>query len=116
MDKKPIHGNKKYLALFYDKCELLIEEQFTPAEIGEIVIAAIKYELYEEDTHFEDRYLRMAYKGIRTDIDISTAKADKRSISNRKNAAKRWDKSQNMTSEEMDAEINAMFPRKNQKK
>ena len=112
MEKEIAHNNKKYLALFYDKCRQLTEEDFSPAEIGEIITAAIKYELYGEDTTLSDRSMRLVYKNIKTDIDISTEKANKRSAAGQRNASIRWDKSQNMTLEEMDAEIDEKFPRR----
>ena len=107
-----IHPNKKYLTLFYDKCETLIEN-FTDEEIGKIIKAAIAYDMNGIESEFDDRALKVQFSAIRKDIDLTTEKANKRSESNRANINKRYvrDKSENMTDAEMDAEIEAMFPR-----
>lgn len=110
--KRRIHSNKKYLALFYDKCEMLMS-QFNDAEIGEILKGAIKYELYGEKPELEDRALSVMCSALCVDVDIMTQKANEKSKSGRDSAYARWgkiDKSAGMTEAEMDAEIDEAFP------
>lgn len=109
-----IHRNKKYMAIFYDRCEQL-DRSFTDAEIGEIVRGAIRYELKGEKPEIADRALSVMCSTLCADIDIMTAKADKWSATQSKRVKEgRWgkrDKSEGMTLDEMDAEIDSMFPR-----
>lgn len=110
--KDRLHPNKKYLALFYDRCETLISE-FEDEEIGAIVKCAINYELYGEKPTLTDRTLSVMCRTLYTDIDIMTQKANERSETNRKSALGRWskDKSEGMTEAEIDAEVDSMFPK-----
>lgn len=111
MDNIPKHGNKQFIPLFYDKCKLL-DEQYTDSEIGQIVRAAIRYDLRNEIPSFDDRAILVAFSTIQMDIDLATEKANKKSEIYRRNAQSRnRDKSQGMTLEEMDAEIDNTFPR-----
>lgn len=110
--KERLHKNKKYLSLFYDKLDSLLEN-FSDEEIGIIIRAAALYELEGKKTTMEDRALQIAVSGIYTDIDISTKKANEFSQQQREKAKGRWsrDKSAGMTPEEMDADIDQFCPR-----
>lgn len=107
-----IHSNKCYLALFYNRCEML-DEAYNDEEIGRIIRAAIKYELYGEQPDIKDRALMVMCGFLCKDIDIATNKANDYSEKQRQKALARHrrDLSAGMTEEEMDAEINSMFPR-----
>lgn len=107
-----IHSNKKYMALFYDKCRTL-DEEFEDAEIGAIIRASIRYELYGDKPELSDRALAIQCRAICDSIDVMTQRANNISKINREKALKRYDKSFGMTEAEIDAEIDAMFPRRN---
>lgn len=79
-----IHKNKKYLSLFYDKCDTLIEN-YSDEEIGAIMRAAITYELTGEKKAMSERVLQVTVNSIFNDIDLSTANADKKSETNSRN-------------------------------
>lgn len=81
---EPIHKNKKFMSLFYDKCRTLVDN-FSDEEIGQIMRAAIHYELTGEKPDINDRLIQVTVTGLYTDIDLSTAAADKRSKINREN-------------------------------
>lgn len=103
---QPKHPNKKYIAIFYDKCETLFED-FTNEEAGQIIKAAIAYDIGGHVPEFEDRAMRVYFAGIKKDIDLTTDKANKRSETNRQNVKNRWkDKpAEEMTEEEIDNDI-----------
>ena len=109
--KQRIHDNKKYLAIFYDRCDTLTS-QYTDAEIGKIIRAAIQYELYGERTELDDRALNVMLCTLFTDSDIMTEKANDRSKKNKYAADTRWkkDKATEQSEEEMDEEIRRDFP------
>lgn len=119
---QPKHPNKKFIAIFYDKCQTLIDD-FTDEEVGQLIKAAIAYDIGGESPDFSDRAMRVHFAAIKKDIDLTTQKADKLSVANRNNVNKRWqeknsekkrwqDKSSDeMTLEEMDADIDMRFPR-----
>lgn len=112
--KSFIHTNKKYLALMYDKCESL-DDEFTDEEIGRIIRASIRYELWGEQPEEMERALSVQFRGISKDIDVMTDKANVYSEAQRQKALAKYakrDKSAGMTDAEMDAEIDAMFPRR----
>lgn len=110
LSRPVIHSNKKYMALFYDKCRTL-DEEFEDAEIGAIIRASIRYELYGDRPELSDRALAIQCRAICDSIDVMTQRANKLSDINRDKALKRHDKSFGMTEAEIDAEIDAMFPR-----
>ena len=120
---EPIHRNKKFMALFYDKCENLYDN-FTNEEVGEIVKAAIHYEFTGEQPEIEDRLIRVTLKPIYNDIDMSTKKADDNSKKQSDRAKGRGKKkhgiyganlvsdkdADDMTQEEIEDEIDRLFP------
>lgn len=110
LSRPVIHSNKKYMALFYDKCRTL-DEEFEDAEIGAIIRASIRYELYGDKPNLSDRALAIQCRAICDSIDVMTQRANRTSELNRAKAMKRYDKSFGMTEAEMDAEIDSMFPR-----
>lgn len=109
-----IHKNKKFLSLFYDSAESLIDN-FNDSELGEIMRAAIEYEFTGEKKQLSDRALQIQLNSICKEIDLSTAKADENSKKQSDRAKGRWSKQQKdvseMTPEEMDADIEEMFNR-----
>lgn len=121
--KEPIHKNKKFLSLFYDKCENLVDN-FTDEEIGKIVRAAITYEFTGEKPEIDDRLILVTVNPIYNDIDMSSAAADKNSKRQSERARLRGKKKkglyganivsdkdpEDMTQEEMDDEIDRLFP------
>lgn len=108
-----IHRNKKFLSLFYDTAELLIEN-FNDEELGEIIRAAIVYEFTGEKTELSDRVLQVQLSNICKEIDLSTKAADERSQKQRKKIQDYWDKQKKekteMTQAEIDADIDQRFP------
>ena len=104
-----IHKNKKFMSLFYDSAESLIDN-FTDAEVGEIMRSAIEYELTGEKRQLSDRALQIMLNTLCKEIDLSSAKADQNSAKQRERACSRWEKQRKdnsfeMSPEEMDADI-----------
>lgn len=124
--KEPIHKNKKFLSLFYDKCENLVKN-FSDEEIGAILRAAITYELTGEKPEIEDRLILVTVNPIYNDIDMSTEAADKNSKRQSDRAKGKGKKKrglyganivsdrdpEEMTEAEIDDEIDRLFPLSN---
>ena len=119
---EPVHKNKKFLSLFYDKCRNLIEN-FNDEEIGQIIRAAITYELTGSKPEISDRLILVTVNPIYHDIDMSTEAADKNSKRQSDRARKPRKKSglygaglvsdkdaDDMTQQEIDDEIDMLFP------
>lgn len=120
---EPIHRNKKFMALFYDKCQNLVEN-FSDEEIGAVVRAAIHYEFTGEKPEIEDRLILVTVNPIYNDIDMSTEKADENSKKQSDRAKGRGKKkkglyganlvsdkdAEDMTQDEIDDEIDRLFP------
>lgn len=119
---EPIHKNKKWLSLFYDKCINLIEN-FSDEEIGAIMRSAITYELTGEKADIQDRLITVTVNPIYNDIDMSTRLADENSRRQSERAKKPRKKkgvygaemvsdkdAEDMTQAEIDAEVDRLFP------
>ena len=111
--RERIHKNKKYLSLFYDTAELLIDNFADDAELGAIIRAAIIYELTGEKAELSDRALQIQLNNLCKEIDLSSKAADEKSDKQRKKIQEYWDRKKEpreMTQEEIDADIDARFP------
>ena len=110
MKRQPIHANKKYIALFYDKCEMLLDK-FSDEEAGKILKAVMNYELYGIEPAETDRTLDIFITAMCHECDLTIKKFSDKSAKAKAAINKRWEDKREMTQEEIDAEIDRMFPR-----
>jgi len=93
------------MIFFYDWLNLF--EELTTAEIGELILAAVQFDKTGEETIFEDRSLRVAFKAIKNSINISNERYQEICEKRRKAIEKRWGKADADTKEYKSIQINS---------
>ena len=81
---------KNSMIFYYDWQNLF--EELTDAEIGQLVMAALKYDQTGEDTKFKDKGMRVAFKAIKNSIKVSNEKYHIACEKKRLAMERRWNK------------------------
>lgn len=90
--------NQNAMVFFYDWLDLF--EDMTDAEIGQVVMAAVRYSMSKEDTRLNDRCLRTAFASIKNSIDLQEHNGEHRSRKAQGAAQVRWSKENAIASDE----------------
>lgn len=80
---------KKSLVVYHDYLETLFGV-LSDAEVGQLLVAVIKFDMKGEITEFTDRAMVMAYKRMINDCERNQEKYANTCEKNRVNARKRW--------------------------
>ena len=86
-------SEKNSMIFFYDWKSLF--EELSDAEIGKLVMAALKYDQSGEDTKFSDKGMRVAFKAIKNSINVSNEKYQAACEKKRKAMERRWQHNKN---------------------
>lgn len=100
-------SDKNSMIFYYDWLNLF--DELSNAEVGELVLAAVRYDQLGEDTPFEDRGLRVAFKALKNSIDISNDKYQEICEKRRLAAERRWKEANANESKSMQMHPNANF-------
>lgn len=108
-----MHDKRKtYMSIDFDLLEPLFDS-LNESQIKDVLYAVTYYDIFGEPLDIEDINIKFACNTLYRNIDKYTQKAIKSSEAGKKAALKRWskDKSFFMSDAEMDADIDAQFPR-----
>lgn len=86
--------SKNSMIFFYDWQNLF--EELTDAEIGQLVMAALKYDQSGTDTKFQDKGMRVAFKAMKNSIKVSNEKYQTACEKKREAMERRWKKNRDV--------------------
>lgn len=83
-----MNDSKNSMIFYYDWQNLF--EELDDSEIGQLVMAALRYDQSGEDTDFEDKGMRVAFKAMKNSIKVSNEKYQKSCEKKRQAMERRW--------------------------
>lgn len=86
--------SKNSMIFFYDWQNLF--EELTDAEVGQLVKAALKYDQTGDDTKFQDKGMRVAFKAMKNSIKVSNEKYQTACDKKREAMERRWKKNRDV--------------------